>query len=296
MTRHAIGECEPFWHQSHSPDGYIDLHLHTTYSDGIFSPEQLVSCALEKKLRAIAVTDHDTVSGVQETIGIAEKHHIQCIPGVEISAYTEEDGEIHILGYFIDTENPFLLDTLHHLKTFRLHRIIHMLERLRDLNIDVPFETVQHFARKSSVIGRPHLARAMVHHGIVSSVDDAFDRYLANGKPGFVRKRGLSYREAIDAILHAGGIPVYAHPGLQQKDHLIPKLLALGLRGLEVFHSKHSPQDVKRYGEMVLRHNLVATGGSDCHGGREQGKPLIGTVCVPYSILEYLEKACTLSS
>jgi hypothetical protein len=269
-------------------NGSIDLHLHTTHSDGVFSPEQVVDAAMNQGLRAIAVTDHDTVSGVHETMQIAQKRGLECVAGVDISAYSEEHGEIHVLGYFIDPDHPLLLKTLQHLKTVRLNRSVQMLERLQKLGIEIPFDDVQHLARKSSVIGRPHLARAMLRHGIVSSVNEAFARYLKRGRPAFVPKVGLSYQEAIEAILDAGGLPVYAHPGLNQRDHLIPTLLEMGLQGLEVFHSSHSDQDVRHYRALVKYYGLVASGGSDCHGASGKRPPLIGTISVPYTLLEQL--------
>jgi predicted metal-dependent phosphoesterase TrpH len=272
-------------------DGRIDLHLHTTYSDGLYSPEQLVQTAVKLGLQAIAVTDHDTVSGLEITQQIADKYGIQFVPGVEISAYTEEDGEIHVLGYFIDPENPFLVNALRHLKTVRLKRIERMVGCLQELGFEIHSSSIRSFAGNGSVLGRPHLARAMVQHGIVSSVNEAFERYIARGKPAFIPKIGLSFHEAIHLILQAGGIPIYAHPGLSKKDALIPKLLNLGIRGLEVFHSEHSQEDIQRYAEIVERNNLLATGGSDCHGGSKTQKPLIGTVPVPYSILEQLRAA-----
>jgi predicted metal-dependent phosphoesterase TrpH len=272
-------------------DDWIDLHLHTTHSDGLYTPEQLIQAAVKMGLRAIAVTDHDSVSGLEETEFFAAKYGIQFVPGVEISAYTEEDGEIHVLGYFIDDKNPYLLSILHRLKTVRLKRINRMVERLQELGFEIYPDTVQNFASDRSVIGRPHLARAMVQHGIVSSVDEAFERYIRKGKPAFVTKVGLSHQEAVHAILHTGGIPIYAHPGLDKKDYLIPKLLDLGIQGLEVFHSAHSPEDVRKYTELVEREHLLATGGSDCHGEGNGWKPLIGTVPVPYSILEQLQAA-----
>lgn len=248
--------------------------------------------ALERGLRAIAVTDHDTTSGVREVARLTEPHGLQCIPGVEISAYTEKDGEIHLLGYFIDPDNTQLLLSLQRQKNARSARIRQMVARLQQLGHDLTIEAVQQIAQHSHVIGRPHLAQAMVQHGIVASVEEAFQRYIAKGRPAFVHKAGLSYQEAIDTIILAGGIPIYAHPGVTKKDHLIPGLLKMGTRGLEVFHSDHSPQDVLRYQNMVEKQKLLATGGSDCHGGGPHWSALIGTVQVPYGLLECLKAAC----
>ena len=291
MIHETTESSHPYWHPISSSEGFIDLHLHTNHSDGQFSPEQLVLTAAAKQLRAIAVTDHDTVSAVLESEHWAMKYGIEFLSGLEISACTEEDGEIHILGYRIDPASHALMEALARQKRIRLERIRRMVERLHELNIGIAFEEVQELAGQASAIGRPHLARALMRRDVVSSLDEAFERYLAKGKPGFVPKMGLSFREAIEAILAAGGIPIYAHPGLERKDELLPKLLTMGLRGLEVFHSDHSPDDVQHYTELVMQHGLLASGGSDCHGGGTKWKQLIGTVPVPYRLFEYLKDA-----
>ena len=279
----------PYWYPCSPSEGYIDLHLHSNHSDGQFSPEQLVATAAAKRLRAIAVTDHDTVSAVRETEYWARKYGIECLSGVEISSCTLEDGEIHILGYRIDPDSAALQEALERQQRVRRERILRMMERLHELGIQIALKDLEELAGNASAIGRPHLAGALVRQGVVSSVDEAFDRYLAKGKSGFVPKMGLSHRESIDAVLEAGGIPIYAHPGLERKDHLLPMLLSMGLQGVEVFHSDHSPEDVRRYTELVMHYDLLASGGSDCHGGGPKWKPLIGTVPVPYRLFEYLK-------
>lgn len=291
MARESAEAPHPYWSPSSPSEGYIDLHLHTTHSDGQFSPQQLVAKAAEKGLRAIAVTDHDTVSAVRESEHLARQHGIEFLSGVEISACTEEGGEIHILGYRVVPESQELLHALERQKEVRLERIRRMLERLHQRGIRIALEEVLELAGGCSAIGRPHLARALVRHGAVSSLDEAFEHYLAKNKPAFVPKMGLSYREAVEAILGAGGLPIYAHPGLERKDHLLPELLEIGIRGLEVFHSDHSPEDVRRYTEFVTQYELLASGGSDCHGGGPKWKQLIGTVPVPYSLFTYLKNA-----
>ncbi len=282
---------QPYWHPVNPADGYIDLHLHTTHSDGQLSPKQLVEMAAQKHLRAIAVTDHDTVSGIRATKYFAHQHGIQFVEGVEISAYTEKDGELHILGYRIDPESPVLLKALEYQKRVRRHRIQQMLVRLQKSGVNIPFESVQQSARQGVPIGRPHLARALMRYGVVASADEAFERYLARGRSAFVPKVGLTHQQAIMAILDSGGIPVYAHPGIEHKDDLIPKLQQLGLQGLEVFHSEHSPEDVSRYTDMVIKRSLLATGGSDCHGRGSKGDLLIGTVQIPYNLLDALRRS-----
>ncbi len=270
-------------------DGYIDLHLHTTHSDGVLLPEQVIQLAVAQGLRAIAITDHDTVSGIPEALRAAAQHGLECIPGVEISACDHDYGEIHLLGYFVNPANAVFLSALQRQKTVRLNRILRMIERLQELGVDISFEMIRAQAEKSDVLGRPHLAQTLVQQGVVASMEEAFHQYLGRGRPAFIPKVGLSFQEAIQVVEAAGGITIYAHPGLTRKDHLIPYLLKLGVRGLEVYHSEHSPQDVARYAEMVAAYGIVATGGSDCHGGRKNKPILIGSVAVPYHVLETLQ-------
>ncbi len=272
------------------PEGTIDLHVHTTHSDGHSSPQDVVRRAASLGLRAIAVTDHDTVSALQETAELAVESGIELVPGVEVSAYTEENGEAHILGYFIDPANRQLIDTLAHRSLIRQQRIEQMIARLQELGGDITADHVWLLANGTS-IGRPHLARAMVQKGMAASIDDAFDRYLAHGKAAFVAKDGFSYRDAIQMIVSAGGVPVYAHPGLKRNDCLLRRLIEHGIRGLEVFHSEHSADDIQRYQSIARENGLVITGGSDCHGANGERVPLMGTVHVPYALLDTLRKA-----
>lgn len=272
-------------------ESYIDLHVHTTHSDGRYSPQQVIQAAVDRGLRAIAITDHDTVSGLAAGAQAAARVGIEFVPGIEISAYTPEDGEIHVLGYFLDPAHPGLTAALDHQRTVRIRRIEQMIARLTGLGVSVSIDAVRQAAVGSAVMGRPHLARVLVQQGVVASEDQAFDRFLARGRPAFALKAGLSHQAAIQAILRAGGLPIYAHPGLDRNDALIPRLIQFGLRGLEVWHSEHSAADVRRYQALVAQYGLLATGGSDCHGGGAHAQPLLGTVPAPYRLLDQLRAA-----
>ena len=282
----------PYWEPISPDDGFIDLHLHTIHSDGRYTPQSLVAAAARKGLRAIAVTDHDTVSGIRETADFAAKAGIELLSGIEISTMTEEYGELHLLGYGIDPNHAGLRCALEHQKQMRLRRIEQVLERLSELGILISMETLLRQAGFSNSPGRPHIARAMIEAGYAASFEDAFHRYLGKGKPAFLAKTSMSHQQAIEIIAQSGGIPILAHPGLARKDNVIPALIDMGLRGLEVFHSEHAPEDARRYTEMVTTYGLLATGGSDCHGGKDDALPLIGTVAVPYALFSRLQACC----
>lgn len=279
----------PYWHPVRPEDGSIDLHLHTTHSDGRSTPQQVVADAKCKGLRAIAITDHDTVSGISEMMAAANEAGIECLTGIEISVHAEEHGDFHLLGYGIDPNHSGLLSLLQHQKEARLHRFEQIVAQLHALGVNITVEQVHAIAGSSQSLGRPHIARAMLAAGDVASIDEAFERYLGRGKPAYIPKHTLSVHQAISAITQAGGVPVLAHPGVTRKDHCIPELIKLGVQGLEVFHSEHDAEDVRRYTRLVMKYGLIATGGSDCHGKKEHSEPLIGTVFVPYQLFSHLQ-------
>lgn len=278
----------PYWQPIRPEDGYIDLHLHTTHSDGRSTPQQVVADAKRKGLRAIAITDHDTVSGVRDMMAFAKDAAIECLAGIEISAHAEGEGDLHLLGYGIDPDHAGLLDTLQHQKDARFRRIAQIVARLQELGVMITIDHVMEAAGGSRSLGRPHIARAIMTAGYAASQSEAFDRYLGRGKPAYIPKNTLSVQRAIAAITQAGGIPILAHPGLMRKDYLIPDLVKSGVRGLEVFHSEHNDEDVRRYANMVMDYHLLATGGSDCHGKNGRSELLIGTVFVPYELFRQL--------
>jgi predicted metal-dependent phosphoesterase TrpH len=264
-----------------------DLHLHTNFSDGTFTPEELAAHAKRHDLRAIALTDHDTMEGCARTAAACKDSGIQFIPATELTA--EQDGiELHLLGYYLDSENDTLKGQLAKFQEVRQNRIVEITERLRGLGVQLEAESVFRLANCRAP-GRPHVARAMVKEGYVGSLDEAFERFLKKGKPAWAPKFKMSALEAIELIHQAGGVAVLAHPGLSRADETIDALIRSGLDGLECFHTKHSTYVTEHYLEIAEKHGLVVTGGSDCHG-MSKGKPLIGTLKIPYQYVEWLEQ------
>jgi hypothetical protein len=267
---------------------FADLHLHTHFSDGTYSPEELAGHARRCGFKAVALTDHDTMEGCQRMAAACESGVVEFIPAAELT--TERCGiELHMLGYFLDAENPKLLADLARFQEVRRSRIFEMAERLNQINVPLQAEAVFKLANCQSP-GRPHVARALVQAGLCGSLDEAFERFLKKGRPAWVPKFKISSAEAISLIHHAGGLAVLAHPGLNHSDEVIPDLVAEGMDGIECFHTKHSASTANHYIAIAKRFNLLITGGSDCHG-LTKGKPLIGTVKLPYEHVEQLKQA-----
>jgi hypothetical protein len=271
-----------------SSEAFADLHLHTLFSDGTFSPEELARRGAQFGLVAMALTDHDTVEGCAPMAAACQALGIEFIAGAELTA--EFDGhEAHLLGYFLDTRQPKLLETMKKFQTVRQARIREMVSRLNRLGVALRAETVFALANCQSP-GRPHVGRALVQEGFCASQDEAFERFLKKGRPAWVPKFKISAADAMALIHQAGGLAVLAHPGLNHCDHIIPQLARQGLDGLECFHSKHSATQSDYYLALALRLNLAVTGGSDCHGF-SKGKPLIGGVKLPAVYLDTLKAA-----
>jgi 3',5'-nucleoside bisphosphate phosphatase len=267
---------------------FADLHLHTNFSDGTYTPEELVAQAARNKLSAIALTDHDTVEGCERAAIACKAVEIEFIPGAELTA-EQNDNEIHILGYFLDTQNKKLLEEIAKFQADRQNRIHEMVARLNQLKVPLRVEDVIKLANCRSP-GRPHVARALVKAGYCSSLDEAFERFLKKHRPAFVPKTKISAQVAIELIHQASGLAVMAHPGLNRTDEVIPDLVDAGLDGIECFHTKHSTAVSEHYLEIADKYNLLVTGGSDCHG-MSKGRPLIGTVKLPYQHVEKLKEA-----
>ena len=267
---------------------FADLHLHTQFSDGTFTPEELVLQAQNKGLACIALTDHDTVEGCSRAAAACAKVGMEFVSGTELTA-EHEDIEVHILGYLLDLQNQKLLEGIAKFQTVRKSRIYKMAERLNELGIPLRAESVFELANCRSP-GRPHVARALVKEKLVGSLDEAFDLYLKKGRPAWVPKAKMSALESIELIHQAGGLAVMAHPGLNRSDEIIPHLVEAGLDGIECFHTKHSTAMSDHYLEIADFHHLLITGGSDCHGF-SKAKPLIGSVRLPFSHVEHLRAA-----
>ncbi len=266
---------------------FADLHLHTNFSDGTFTPEELVLYAQKAGLACIAVTDHDSVEACERVGTACAAVKMEFIPGTELTA-EHDDTELHVLGYFLDTHNEKLLSEIAKFQVVRQSRIHEMVARINELGTPLKAESVFALANCKSP-GRPHVARAMVKAGFVKSLDEAFERFLKKGRPAWVPKSKISALEAIELVHQAGGLAVMAHPGLNRTDDIIPELVTAGLDGIECFHTKHSTAMSERYLEIADKYNLLVTGGSDCHGF-SKGKPLIGTVKLPYDHIDKMKE------
>ncbi|MCX5695569.1 MAG: PHP domain-containing protein [Candidatus Omnitrophica bacterium] len=265
-----------------------DLHLHTIFSDGTYTPEELVTAALKAGLAAIALVDHDTVSGVQPTIEAAKDSGIEVLPGVELSAEYNNQ-EIHILGYLVDFKKKFLLDKLEILKANRIERVHKIIKKLNGLGIGLEAQKVFALAGKGTV-GRLHIGRALVKEGFCGSLFEVFQKYIGDNGPAYVCGFRFSPQEAIKFIKDSGGIPVLAHPYTLNNDELILEFVKSGLMGLEVYYPEHSQGTVNFYLDMAKKNGLLVTGGSDCHG-KAKPEVRIGSLKVSYELVEKLKEA-----
>lgn len=267
---------------------FADLHLHTHFSDGTYAPEEVAGHAARYGIKAVALTDHDTVEGCPRMEVACRNWGITFLSGAELTAETEGH-ELHLLGYGFDTQHPVMLSEMARFQAVRQERIREMVTRLNALGVPLAAEAVFALANCRAP-GRPHVARALVQAGLCHSLDLAFDRFLKKGRPAWVPKCKMPAKEAIHLIHGAGGVAVLAHPGLNRNDDLIPALVEAGLDGVECYHSKHGPTATQHYLDLAARHGLLVTGGSDCHG-MSKGKPLIGSVRLPMEHVERLQEA-----
>lgn len=250
-----------------------DLHTHTNYSDGFYSPQKLIELALEKDVQIISITDHDSVNGIKDAVRVAEKVGIEIIPGVEISTDIR-DTEVHILGYFIDPNNKELEHYLGFFREERFKRARRIVEKLNILGLEITMEDVLEQA-ENSAIGRPHIAQALLSRSQVKSYYEAFDKYLGNSAPAYEKKVHLSPQSAFKIINDAGGLSFIAHPG-NMPEILIKELIEAGVDGIEVIHPSHSPDKVRFYRGIVNEYFLLESGGSDFHGGKREDNKNFG--------------------
>ncbi|MBN2505233.1 MAG: PHP domain-containing protein [Verrucomicrobia bacterium] len=255
-----------------------DLHLHSCFSDGTFTPEEIAAEAHRAGLQTIALTDHDTTEGCPRAAAACAALGLECMAAAELTAETD-GAEIHLLGYYLDPESAPLRAAFARFQEVRQQRIRDIVAKLNALGVPLPVDRVLALAHCRAP-GRPHVARALVEAGLCRNADDAFDRFLKKGKPAWVPKFKMATAEVIRLIHEAGGLAVMAHPGLTRADERIPQLVGEGLDGIECYHTRHSAAATEYYRQVAEHHGVLVTGGSDCHG-LSKGKPLIGTVRLP---------------
>lgn len=266
--------------------GRVDLHAHTVFSDGTLTPPQLVELAVEKHLVAIAVTDHDSIDGIDEA-RMAAAGRLEVVPGIEVS--TSMDGaDLHILGYFLDYQDAVLRRRLRRFHKERIDRVCAIVERLERLGAPIALDAVM-TAAGPGVVGRPHVAAALIEAGHVHSVDDAFRSFLGAQARAFIPRPAFHPREAIEMIEAAGGLSVLAHPGSHVTDGVVEELRDAGLSGVEVWHPQHGSALVRRYRQLASRLGLIETGGSDFHGPHRS--TMLGDMRVPAAVLRRLKEA-----
>lgn len=269
----------------------VDLHVHTTASDGLVTPSGVVAAALELGLKVVSVTDHDSVEGVPEAIEAARGSALEVLPGVELSVLADDGSDVHLLGYLIDHTDPTLLEALERLRSARFERAVAMVKALSDAGHEVDFDGVLEHAAGGAV-GRVHVARALVDAGSVDTIEEAFADLIGRQGPCYVRKASLSALEALELIHNAGGVAVLAHPGVNGESSLVP-LSGAGLDGVEAYHAEHTPAQRSHFAALAERFSLVVTGGSDFHGPGMRSAALGAGAC-PDAAVEALRERATI--
>jgi len=276
----------------------LDLHTHSVYSDGSLTPEEIVDIAVDLGLKALAITDHDNVLAYEIAKAQAKKRHeednkplLEIIPGIEINTIHEKQ-EVHILGYFMNSASKEMQDLIVYQQHARVQQTIEILKNLKNqAKINLELEDITSLVKEGGSIGRPHIAKAIVRTGSISSMIEAYRRFITDDAPTYVKRKTVSPFEAAETIYEAGGIPVLAHPcDLENADELVKELMNYGLRGIEVYHRKHSPGIIEYYSNMAEKYQLVITGGSDCHGPKQNGQIVLGKTHVPDWVLSELKK------
>jgi predicted metal-dependent phosphoesterase TrpH len=267
----------------------VDLHIHSTASDGRFSPAEIIRKSVERGLAVIALTDHDTVDGIASAVAAAATFpRLRVIPGIEVSTDIPQ-GEAHVLGYFIDYTDSKLQVTLARMRNSRKERARKMVSKLEDLGIHIEWERVQEIAGNGSV-GRPHVAQAMLEKGYITTFREAFSKYLGRSGPAYVEREKMTPQEAVELILQAKGLPVLAHPlTIPDPETMVVELKAVGLVGIEAYYNNYTVDEINRLVSLASKFNLIASGGSDYHGLDDDTEVMIGGVDVPMESVEQLE-------
>ncbi|MDZ7642193.1 MAG: PHP domain-containing protein [Desulfurivibrio sp.] len=272
---------------------WVDLHIHSTYSDGTMSPAELVALGRQRGLKALALTDHDTVAGVPDFLAQATDGQLELLSGIELSTWYGPDS-LHILGYGLDYRHPPLLSALAEIQQARHRRNLEILTRLDELGIKIAYEAIT--GETDGQVGRPHIARELVRLGVVGDMHHAFSHYLRKGAAAYVDSFRIHALEAVRLLTAAGGAPVLAHPAvldnsLSALTRLLPELAAAGLAGLEIYYPAHSRKQFRQLRQLATDLQLLVTGGTDFHGPTAHGVPLGGssqTVRVPLSCYQEL--------
>jgi 3',5'-nucleoside bisphosphate phosphatase len=266
---------------------YVDLHTHTTYSDGILTPEQLLLKASKKGFAAISITDHDSIDGCLEAHELSKEYGIEIIDGIEFSCY--EDGkEYHILGYNFDPANKDLLKYLDEFRKARLVRAEKIVNKLNAVGFNIHFDEVLDKAGKAPV-ARPHIASLMLEKNFVDTFKEAFWSYLVEGKPAYEPKANFTISQALKVLNKAGGVAILAHPGKYVTQEELSKIIKLGIDGIETIHPSHDKSTISFLKKIVSQYWLLGTGGSDFHGNREYDEENFGKFKVPYSIVNSIK-------
>ncbi len=269
-------------------DYSADLHLHTIFSDGTYTPQQLVRKAKNLRFSAISITDHDIIDAIPIAKEEADILDIELIPGIELTMNWGQS-ELHLLGYCIDWDKKWFKELLNNICRVRSKRIKKMIFKLNKLGIDLKIGDVFNIEDdKKKAMGRLQLANVLFKKGIVSSPQEAFDKYIGNSSSCYVEKYKLSPEKAISIILDLNGVPVIAHPGVNINEEIISKLVDIGLKGIEVYHPSHNKKQIKQYKQIAQYYNLIITGGSDCHG-EAKNKVLMGKIRVSKDIVDSLK-------
>jgi predicted metal-dependent phosphoesterase TrpH len=259
----------------------VDLHVHSTASDGKYAPEEIVRKAAALGIRYLSLTDHDSVDGIASAVKAASAFpRLTFIPGVEVSTDVAE-GEIHILGYFIDYHNQELSDALKRFRTSREGRARGMVDKLAGLGMAIDWKRVREIAGDGA-IGRPHIAQAMLEKGYIDSFKEAFDKYIGRDGPAYVEREKMTPEEAVALVIRSGGLPVLAHPfTVKNMEKWVAALKAVGLIGIEAYYKDNTPEETEATLKIADRFGLVATGGTDFHGIEDTGEVMMGGVDVP---------------
>lgn len=265
-----------------------DLHTHTIHSDGALSPRELIVRAKNAGLDAISITDHDTINALEEAASLSAELGVEVIPGVELSTNCGGN-EVHILGYFFDVTDENLRESLTVFREERLKRVERIVDKLNRMNIPLTVESVLAEAGNGAV-GRPHVANALVNEGHASSYQQAFNKYIGDGRPAFEKKSVVSPEETVRLIADAGGLSFLAHPGRSVDEATLTSLIKAGIDGIEVRHPSHTPDLVRYYRGIVNQYYLLESGGSDFHGGLKNDDQQFGQVTIPFSTVDAMRR------